>query len=141
MSNNATPANRTLYAPQRHDEIMSAARRAGRVEVNGLAEQLNVTPKTIRRGLAALERLGKIRRVHGGALPVVETGPEPSLLDRLGRHSEAKECIAARAVLELPSRARSACTDSPAYTKSRYSSPTTDWMTRPAAHSTLPEWR
>lgn len=104
MSINTSPASRTLYAPQRHDEIVAAARRAGRVEVNALAEQLEVTPETIRRDLAALERLGKIRRVHGGALPMVETEPEPSLLDRLGRHSQAKERIAARAILELPSR-------------------------------------
>ncbi|MGO1383846.1 MAG: DeoR/GlpR family DNA-binding transcription regulator [Arachnia sp.] len=104
MSTNTTPAIRTLYAPQRHDQIVAATRRAGRVEVNGLAEQLNVTPETIRRDLAALERLGKIRRVHGGALPMVDIEPEPSLLDRLGRHSDTKERIAARAVLELPAR-------------------------------------
>ncbi|RMB62439.1 DeoR/GlpR transcriptional regulator [Tessaracoccus antarcticus] len=91
-----------MYAPQRHEEIVAAARRAGRVEVNGLADQLNVTPETIRRDLAALERLGKIRRVHGGALPMAQTEPEPSLLDRLGLHSDAKERIAARAILELP---------------------------------------
>ncbi|MEO7589564.1 MAG: DeoR/GlpR family DNA-binding transcription regulator [Arachnia sp.] len=104
MSSNAATPSRSLYAPQRHDEIVAAARRAGRVEVNGLADQLNVTPETIRRDLAALERLGKIRRVHGGALPMAETEPEPSLLDRLGLHSDAKERIAARAILELPSQ-------------------------------------
>lgn len=104
MSSNPHPATRSLYAPQRHDEIVAAARRAGRVEVNGLADQLNVTPETIRRDLAALERLGKIRRVHGGALPMAQTEPEPSLLDRLGLHSDIKERIAARAVLELPSQ-------------------------------------
>lgn len=100
MSNPAE--TRVLYAPQRHDEIVAAAHRSGRVEVNGLAEQLRVTPETIRRDLAALERLGKIRRVHGGALPMAEIEPEPSLLDRVGRFSDVKERIAARAVLELP---------------------------------------
>lgn len=104
MSNNAPAATRALYAPQRHDEIVAAARREGRVEVNGLAEQLNVTPETVRRDLAALERLGKIRRVHGGALPMVDIEPEPSLLERVGRHSEVKERIAARAVRELPAQ-------------------------------------
>lgn len=96
--------SRNLYAPQRHDEIVRAAHHGGRVEVNTLADQLNVTPETIRRDLAALERLGRIRRVHGGALPVAETEPEPSLLDRLGRRSDSKERIAARALLELPLR-------------------------------------
>ncbi len=104
MSSSPPNGSRTLYAPQRHEEIVATARRAGRVEVNALAEQLTVTPETIRRDLARLERLGKIRRVHGGALPLAETEPEPTLLDRLGRHSDAKERIAARAVLELPPR-------------------------------------
>lgn len=96
--------NRNLYAPQRHDAIVDAARQGGRVEVNVLAERLNVTPETIRRDLAALERLGKIRRVHGGALPVSDLEQEPSLLDRLGLHSDVKERIAARALLELPTQ-------------------------------------
>ncbi len=94
--------SRNLYVPQRHDAIVEASQLGGRIEVNALADQLNVTPETIRRDLAALERLGKIRRVHGGALPVAELEQEPSLLDRLGRHSEAKERIAARALQELP---------------------------------------
>ena len=102
MSSNPSPITRSLYAPQRHEEIVASARRAGRVEVNGLADQLSVTPETIRRDLAALERLGRIRRVHGGALPVAELEQEPSLLDRLGQNSETKERIAARALLELP---------------------------------------
>lgn len=96
--------SRHLYAPQRHDAIVNAAQLSGRVEVNALATELEVTPETIRRDLAALERLGRIRRVHGGALPVAELEQEPSLLDRLGRHSEAKERIAARALLELPTQ-------------------------------------
>lgn len=96
--------SRNLYAPQRHDAIVNAAQRWGRVEVNFLADQLHVTPETIRRDLAALEQLGKIRRVHGGALPISEQEQEPSVLDRLGQHPRAKERIAARALRELPQR-------------------------------------
>lgn len=96
--------SRNLYAPQRHEAIVNAAQLDGRVEVNSLADQLAVTPETIRRDLAALERLGRIRRVHGGALPIAELEQEPTVVDRLGQHPEAKERIAARALLEMPSR-------------------------------------
>lgn len=95
---------RTLYAPQRHNSILARARAQGRVEVNDLAEQLGVTPETIRRDLTALERLGQVRRVHGGALPIVETAAEPTFLERLGRFAQEKERIAARALAELPAQ-------------------------------------
>ena len=44
-----------------------------------LAEEFAVTTETVRRDLSALERMGLIRRVHGGAVPasalaVIESG-------------------------------------------------------------------
>ncbi len=59
-----------MYAPERQQAILATARAEGRVEVAALAETLSVTPETVRRDLTALERLGVVRRVHGGALPV-----------------------------------------------------------------------
>jgi DeoR family transcriptional regulator of aga operon len=44
--------------------------RAGDVSVNDLAEQLNVSPTTVRRCLRRLEAQGLLRRRHGGAVPV-----------------------------------------------------------------------
>ena len=37
-----------MYAPERHQTILDAARYAGRVEVAALADLLDVTPETIR---------------------------------------------------------------------------------------------
>lgn len=93
---------RHLYAAQRHDRIVAEARAEGRVDVNGLAEQLKVTPETVRRDLTLLERRGLVRRVHGGALPVTLTEHEPTVTERLGRSTAEKERIAMRAVQELP---------------------------------------
>lgn len=101
---NSTPANRHLYAAQRHDRIVATARAAGRVEVTGLAELLGVTPETVRRDLTSLERRGLVRRVHGGALPVTQTEAEPTVVERLGRRTAEKERIAARALEELPAQ-------------------------------------
>src|SRR4051812_46443388 len=65
-----------VYAPERHQQILATARLDGRVDVNRLAEQLDVTPETIRRDLTVLERHGLVRRVHGGAIPVERLGFE-----------------------------------------------------------------
>lgn len=91
-----------LYAAERQQEILTQARAQGRVEVGALAEALGVTVETVRRDLTALERLGVVRRVHGGALPVERLTLEPNLAARETQHSEEKRRIAARAVLEIP---------------------------------------
>jgi len=73
-----------VYATERNQQILAAARTDGRVNVATLAADLNVTPETIRRDLTSLERHGLIRRVHGGAILVERLGFEPGLADREG---------------------------------------------------------
>ncbi len=48
----------------------------GRIDVLTAADRLEVAPETIRRDLRAMERSGRLRRVHGGA---VSTDPDPIL--------------------------------------------------------------
>jgi len=91
-----------VYAAERHEAILERARAQGRVEVGALAEELGVTVETVRRDLTALERLGVVRRVHGGALPVERLTLEPALAARESHQSEQKLRIAERAVLEIP---------------------------------------
>jgi DeoR family fructose operon transcriptional repressor len=91
-----------VYAAERHEAILERARAQGRVEVGALAEELGVTVETVRRDLTALERLGVVRRVHGGALPVERLTLEPTLAARESQRSEQKQRIAERAVLEIP---------------------------------------
>jgi DeoR family fructose operon transcriptional repressor len=93
-----------MYAPERQQRIMDEARRAGRVEVGVLAEQLGVAAETVRRDLTALERRGTLRRVHGGAIPVERLELEPSLATRSTRLTSQKRAIAARALEELPTQ-------------------------------------
>ena len=54
----------------RIQEIMQDLLRAGDVSVNDLAEQLNVSPTTVRRCLRRLEAQGLLKRRHGGAVPI-----------------------------------------------------------------------
>jgi DeoR family fructose operon transcriptional repressor len=72
------------------------------VEVRQLADDLDVTPETVRRDLTALERLGVVRRVHGGAVPVERLGIELGVADREDLLTEQKERIAKVALDELP---------------------------------------
>lgn len=91
-----------VYAPERHQQILATARADGRVDVNRLAEDLDVTPETIRRDLTVLERHGLVRRVHGGAIPVERLGFEPGIADREGKFAGEKERIAKAALDEVP---------------------------------------
>ncbi len=90
-----------MYAPERHVEIVSRARRDGRVEVTALARDLEVTTETIRRDLTQLERRGLLRRVHGGAVAVERLTLEPSVHEREDVNVAAKEAIARAALGEL----------------------------------------
>lgn len=91
-----------MYAPERHQQILTRARAEGRVDVATLALDLDVTPETVRRDLTAIERLGLLRRVHGGAIAVERLGFEPGLADRERVMSAQKERIAKAALDELP---------------------------------------
>ncbi len=89
-----------MYAPERQQRILEIAHAQGRAEVASLAVDLGVTPETIRRDLTHLERNGRLRRVHGGAIPVASLGFEPSLERRAERFVAEKMRIA-KAALDL----------------------------------------
>ena len=70
-----------------------------RVSVQDLAERFRVTTETVRRDLDALERVGALRRVHGGAVANERASTaEPTVGERSQRRSGAKQAIAARAL-------------------------------------------
>jgi len=91
-----------VYAEERQEHILRAARSVGRVEVAELAAELDVAPETIRKDLTALERVGVLRRVHGGAIPVERLGFEPAVAARDVVLTAEKERIAKAAIAELP---------------------------------------
>ena len=91
-----------MYAAERQQTILAAARSAGRVEVTALADQLNVTAETIRRDLTVLERRGLLKRMHGGAIPAEALSLEPALEERIGHRAAEKRRLALRALEEIP---------------------------------------
>ena len=63
----ATPPGSEPLHPRLLD-IVSIARETGRVSVDDLAQQFDVTPQTIRKDLNDLCERGHLQRVHGGAV-------------------------------------------------------------------------
>lgn len=64
----------------RHEQILSALDRAGRVDVGALSESLGVADETIRRDLRMLEEAGHLRRAHGGAIRAADPVTDPSFI-------------------------------------------------------------
>ena len=92
-----------MYAEERQQAMAQLIGQQGRVSVAELAADLSVTTETVRRDLSALERMGLIRRVHGGAVPasalaVIESG----IFERDVANTDAKDDIAAAAIALLP---------------------------------------
>lgn len=91
-----------MYAEERRQAIAAHAREHGRVEVVALADDLDVTPETIRRDLTELERAGILRRVHGGAIPMDRFRAEPGLREKAGVMAAEKRRIAKVALEHVP---------------------------------------
>ena len=91
-----------MYARERQQLIVERARQEGRVDVTGLAGQLQVTPETIRRDLTVLEEHGFLHRVHGGAIPVERWSFDPQLSARENVMVAEKTRICRAALDEVP---------------------------------------
>jgi len=92
-----------MYAEERQQAMAHLISRRGRLSVVQLSEQFEVTTETVRRDLSTLDRMGLVRRVHGGAVPagsltVIESG----IGERDQSNTQAKEAIANAAVSLLP---------------------------------------
>ena len=81
----------------RKEEIIKLVSEYKKVEVNWLAEKLNVSKVTIRKDLDALEQKGLVQRKHGYAL----IGNQDNINFRLAINYETKMRIAAEAAEEV----------------------------------------
>lgn len=92
-----------MYAEERQRAIGELVAGRGRASVVELAERFDVTPETVRRDLDALERLGGVRRVHGGVVAAgVLAGAESGLGEREVTNAEAKRAVGVAARRFLP---------------------------------------
>ena len=91
----------TMYAEERQQAMAQLVAERGRVSVNAIAEQFDVTTETVRRDLSALERIGLLRRVHGGAVPASALAVIEAGLGERDQANTAEKDRIARAALDL----------------------------------------
>lgn len=101
MATEPDPAGDGGRAPRaRRERIRARVVDEGFVRIEQLADDLGVTPMTIRRDLDYLQREGWLRKVRGGATAQPSTAFHGDVRHRMGAMAEAKESIA-RAALRL----------------------------------------
>ena len=86
-----------MFAEERQEEIARLVAQSRRVNGAELAKRFSVTMETVRRDLAVLEKSGKLRRVHGGAVSADQsTSGEQGIDSRQRINADEKRRIAAR---------------------------------------------
>lgn len=92
-------ANETapLFASERREQIVQLLRERSKILVPELCEHFNVSPATIRGDLRDLENEGRLKRTHGGAVPLGKAGFEHASSAKLVEHIEEKTRIARKA--------------------------------------------
>ena len=101
-----------MYAEERQQAIARLVEEHRRISVTALAEEFSVTTETVRRDLSALERLGLVRRVHGGVVPVGTLATiEAGISERELTNPDLKELIAKAAIDQLPADGSSMLVD------------------------------
>lgn len=88
-------------AVARRAQIVELLRRSGSITVAELEERFGVSSMTARRDLEHLERKGRARRTHGGAVLPEITAHEDSFVFRLERETGPKRALADAAVALL----------------------------------------
>jgi DeoR family fructose operon transcriptional repressor len=91
-----------MFAQERHNAIRKIVKEHRRLNFAQLHKLIKVSPATLRRDLADLEKSGDVLRVHGGVLDPAYVRSEVSFDEKVLRNSPAKKAIAAKAVSLVP---------------------------------------
>ncbi|RYG72412.1 DeoR/GlpR transcriptional regulator [Lentibacillus lipolyticus] len=83
-----------MHPTNRRDFIMKAVQEEGKVDINDLSDELNVSAMTIRRDLVQLEEDGKLIRTHGGAVLPKPLITETPFSTKQSKQTEQKKLIA-----------------------------------------------
>lgn len=85
-----------MLSIERYEIIMKFLEERKNIEISDIVSELNTSEATARRDLNFLEKKGKLKRVHGGAI-LLERSSENTLDYKKLIHLEAKEIIAKKA--------------------------------------------
>lgn len=87
-----------IMPKERREQILQQLNENGKIEIEDLVNELNVSAMTIRRDLAFLEETDQIIRTHGGAILNKPLVVESSFRTKEGKFNDRKRAIAERAV-------------------------------------------
>lgn len=92
--------NKVLFAEERKKSILELLNQNDKVYVQEISRIFDVSPATIRNDLNELEKMGKLKRTHGGAISISNLGQELKSEEKKIRNINKKNRIAQKA-LEL----------------------------------------
>jgi DeoR family transcriptional regulator, L-fucose operon activator len=95
-----------MLVAQRFEKIIQALEEKGSIRVSELSDMCGVTEETIRRDLDQLEKKGKLRRIHGGAVSIRKEQPELPYSERVIKNVDEKRRIANEAVKHIRKKER-----------------------------------
>jgi DeoR/GlpR family transcriptional regulator of sugar metabolism len=87
-----------ILPEERRNWIEQQISRSSKIDIEEVAEALKVSAMTIRRDLAALEKEGKLVRIHGGAISVESLIPEATYTSKESKNTAEKREIASKAL-------------------------------------------
>ena len=86
-----------MSAAKRHHQIVEIVTEKGQVTINELCKLFEISEMTARRDLNALDRLGLLRRIHGGAIANLGRSYEPPFQTRVYKNQLEKVAIGLKA--------------------------------------------
>lgn len=90
--------NNNLFAEERKEKIIELINENDKVYVPEMCDLFNVSPATIRNDLNDLEKAGRLKRTHGGAISITTFAAEPRADDKKAKNITRKEHIANNAI-------------------------------------------
>lgn len=91
---NGNQTSAPLFAEERRERILLMLSEQSKLLVQDLCREFDVSPATIRTDLRELETAGRLRRTHGGAIPLAKAGYELTSDAKQVEHIEEKRRIA-----------------------------------------------
>lgn len=79
-----------LSAAERRSQIAQMVLEKGKVLVADLVSQFDITETSIRRDLTLLEQGGRLKRIHGGAIPIPGSSRTDSFAEKKNCTSKPK---------------------------------------------------
>ncbi len=90
-----------MITEKRHELILTELSKKNFLTLQELIERTGCSASTIRRDLSKLQKIGKLKRVHGGATLNQSSLLEPNLADKRATNLKEKQGIGRLAALEI----------------------------------------